>query len=619
MRNWILLGLSAFALIFVVLYVSRPASTPAPKTPLEQSQPVSEAELRARISETVEIREIETDEAQMALDKFRLWVPEGTTDWDKRTGRNGNYVFENLRFELEGQAYVVAEMEIKGVRLLEGERPYFDTIQMEGVTFTVDADNGTDSTDSFILKMPDPIEMSPAFKAVKVSAIRSPFDYLVFAIESGSDEAGIYPEFIIENYKTNSTDEVQDYSTVREETDGFFSSQSAEKKKEVENRTSIGFAGLSRIKGQDSYIVQINNFDMVSHSFMGNKETVRFASLNINDVKPDSPQKLSDLMNPAFFLPMVETDFDPQFMSASIQGVVMNFGFEELRVDSARVWHSDLHSDFYSHTVEIPRVELVLKPIPDHYPEWRSDDPFRKNGLDSGSFSYNGRVNFDKTTRSIEAEQSRYVMDGGFDLQMRYGLNHWDELAFLSLTTGGPLRRSVFGQEALTAEEKIQPSLSKVNISFRDLGLMDKLISNMVGDEEMSKEGARTLAKGYFSTMENEYMIAAQTDILTQASTAWSAFLEQGGSLELSIQPSRNISITELSNALWSHKQQARAAEFKERAETLDPELRRQMETMGEEAFLFSPNEKDAQAEAEERRKLEDAIRAMNVSIVHIP
>lgn len=616
MRKWIATIIVLMALIGVFFLMgSQRTSDPVDQTP-PVADVMAQEDLRALINEPAPIREAKPDEAQLAMDMFGLWVPEGTTDWAIRTGKNGNYVLEDFVFERENIIHEVARLEITGVRLVSGGFPYFDRLELSGI-FGQNED-GTQSVkaESFIIKMPEPESLLMELPGLDPDDIDTPFQYLELAMKMDPEDFGIYPELIAENVKWTENSSYRDWSQVPEELEFKDVVRVSPNLIDVEDVTEFGFIGLTKIDRRDAYNFQMHNFNFVEHSPLGVAAASSIASVTILDFKcADFAQLTEDAASKALYPPN-ETEFDPQFQSISAQGIELNIGFDTLNVDQINIWNNDRHSDNYVQTVSLPRINYRPGQIPDAMKSIGVvDNPLRAYGFDDTTMSFNARVNYNAQSRTIDVEEWQFSMAGEFDLNVRYQLKNWDETAFLYLYSG--LAVETIDEESGETISVNRPAISGVHMEFTDHGLLDRIHNNLMEEGDLTLEEAKTISKVTISGMVAENLTDAQNEVMTSAEAALSRLVEQGGALKFSMRPFRDITVEEFSrvlrNRLYAGPSYEDQMELAEQVKEQYPD--------DYQGFLeqIEANKPDPQIEAERRRKTDDLIRAMNVSIVHIP
>lgn len=590
MKNLVVLGLVglAGAGALYIYQSSGDASSPAAITQSAPENTVSAADMKAQLTAPIEIRQVQADEAQMAMEKFGLWVSEGETDWASRSGENGNYMFTDFNFEIDGATYAAAEMEISGVHLADNEHPYFDTLQMSDVTLFTDNDDRTGSVGTVIIKMPTNEAMQPAFKDMSAGDISTPLDYLELTMTQEFDAAIPFPEIIVENFKTTEKDSIRDGLDPRWSVAG----ETPESRPEpvfttVENTTEIGFVGLTSMDGTDRFTIQANNFRSIDHGYKGKPETTSFTTANLTGFKADAqPEKMAMRMWSQMVMPTMDGSFDPAFQSMSIMGFEHNTELDQVRVDNAGLWFSDTQGDQYSLTADVPRIDVIARPLPQGVKRWESGNPLREIGYETGTLSMSSRTNFDKSNGMVELEYGKISMVDGFDLSGGYRVENW----------GGLMSGAFFGMPDPAQEtgyEDAKPGINSARMVFTDRGIMDKVFTKQAEDQNMTLEEVKTMAKSglvFGSAMgQSEY----QQELIMSASNAVSALIDSGGTFTFNMQPQRTITLDEL-----------------EGADPFGGPRHRRMD---------DDSASDDYAEDLKKQKMDDLLRLMNITFTHTP
>ena len=584
MKNLIALGLVglAGAGAFYIFQSSDDSSSPAAISQSAPDNTVSAADMKAQLTAPTEIRQVQADEAQMAMDKFGLWVSEGNVDWASRSGDNGNYTFEDFNFEMDGATYAAAEMEISGVHLAENDQPYFDTLQMSDVTLFTEDDDKTGSVGTVIIKMPSNEDMEPAFKDMSEGDISTPLDYLEVALTQEFETAIPFPEIVIENYKTVETVDVRDGNAP------IFTTESSIVEptyKTVENTTEVGFVGLTSMDGTDRFTIQANNFRSNDHGYNGKLKTTSFTTANLTGFKADAqPEQMAMRMWSQMVMPTMDGSFDPAFQSMSMMGFEHNTEHDQVRVDSAGLWFSDTQGDRYSLTADVPRIDVTARPLPQGVNRWESGNPLREIGYETGTLSMSSRTNFDKSTGMVELEYGKLSMVDGFDLSGGYSVENW----------GGLMSGAFFGtQTEMPGYEDAKPGINSARMVFTDRGIINRVVEKQAEEQNMTPEEVKEMAKSglvFGSAMgQSEY----QQELIMSASNAASSLIDSGGTFTFNMQPQRTITLDELENA--------------------DPFGGPRHSDMDDDSAS------DDYAEDLKKQKMDDLLRLMNITFTHTP
>lgn len=587
MKNLVAIGIVGVAAAGA-FYIYQGGDSSSEQNPAILEAPVkvqSEADIKAQLTAPRETRVVQANEAQLAMDKMGLWVSEGNVDWAERSGSNGNYSFTDLNFEIDGESYAASNFEISGVRMAENEQPYFDAIQMSDVTLFADDVDKTGSVSSVIINMPDEVEMQPAFAAMDTEEVSSPLDYLEIAMTQEFDTAVPFPEIMIENFKTVETDEIyernHDRFTATSSTDDLVVS------KTVENTMDIGFIGVTKSAGTDSFTLQANNFRSQDHNYRGQQNTTSFSSANLTGFKASvNPEKMAMSAWSQLFMPAAASaDMEPAFQSMSLLGFEHTQPYDQFRIDNASVFYSGTQGDRYSLTIDIPRVDVIAKPLPQDAARWASDNPLRELGYESAAFSMNQRTSFDRSNGTIELENGQLSMVDGFEVSGSYRLENWD----------GYLSRMGFGK-ALDETPGLQdegPGVAGANMVFTDRGILDRAFAQQAEEQNMSVEEAKEFAKNGMIAGTVMGGSEYQQELMVSAVEAVSALIDNGGTFTFSMQPPRTVRMKEFEEAM--------------------------SETRQNQANVIYGGEENSVDKALAFQKFDDLLRLMNITFSHTP
>ena len=548
---------------------------------LSPSPAASQEDIRAQITADRPVRSVESNEAKSALERMGLWEQSDTVSWEDRTGENGNYTFTNLNISSENDAgsdvMSASEFEITGVRLLDSNIPYYDTVSATDLDMYVTSEK-TDITASRVgINMPDSDTVAIRLKNRSGDVINSPIEYIAGLMEPGTLPA--LPEIFVENLKTSKTKEVRFYGSSPDDIMDQINNKTKPVKKQVKDITTTGFAALSKVSGTENYNWQISNFAAETHNFMGKKNNVELAFLDIAGL--DS--KILDRLDPIKSGQAGDL-FDPFFNALNLQGFKFESETDIFQMGQATVIHSDSRGDQFSRQISVPQMTISAKPLPqtNEGRPW-SGNPFAKLGYDKVDFSLSSKTDFDKITGTISDTGSRLTASDAFDVTLGYKVSNIDS-GFASLM--------MFGRGG--SQDAV---IEFGEFSFTDKGILDRVHEQLSEEKNMSVEDAKAATKASFFAMKMMAQSDYQKELATAATNAYGALIDDGGKIQVSVRPQRPVSLKDYFEG--TKQEQANR--------------------------IYGPDGKDIEItdggvqvpETQKQDSVDDLLRALNISVQH--
>ncbi len=532
MKNLVVTGVLGLAAVSA--YFIFQSGDDAPKLIIPDAAPaVAPSDLRAKITQVDEVRTVEASEAQNALKQIGLWEPSDTVSWDTRKGESGNYTFTNFSVTRDGDQMQVANLEVSGLRLLDGNKAYYDAVSASKVKVNAPGDNTVITIDAMGMKMPDGETVKDSLSAVQKDDTVSPMDHLMRLMEPG--QLPTMPEAFVENVRIVKQDEVRFYTASEALVDMENGKMPDLETKKVEEVTTLGFAALSKIDGTDDYSFQASNFSGQSHDYKGVARQTDMISIQVSGFKGD----VMDRFEPgrASMMGANGSDlFSPWVQSATVQGFKTETDMDLVQVDQASLWHSDTQSDQFTRKIDVPNILIETKPqyqTNAQKQRW-SDNPFAEIGYDKINMSVSSQTSFDKQAKTLTEEATRISASDAFDMSLSYKVGNIDTL------------KALFMGRYMGNENNDQaPTISFIDAAFTDRGMIDRIHEKLAADKNMTVAEVKETTKAASLAMK----MGAQTDyqraLMQSAIDAYSALIDTGGKFRLSVQPQRPIDMGE--------------------------------------------------------------------------
>lgn len=534
MKNLIVAGVVGVAAVSAFAIYSSQNKTPE-MTALPPVSITSPADIKEQLTENRPVRNVASTEAQAALTRMGLWEPSDTISWDSRTGENGNYTFSNLNISSadgdNNDVMSAAEMEISGVRLLDGEIPYYDTVTASDMDIYIGSDKTDVSVGRLGVNMPDSAKITVDLQDQKEGIVNSPVDYMKALMKPGTLPA--LPEIFVENLQTSKTRKVREYTSSKTlDVTDMLSSQVKPQYKEVTDTTSIGFAALTKVDGTESFNWQISNVAAENHNYRGKKNNFQLMSLDVSGLD-------SDIMDDLSFRNVMNKPgggrsglFDPIFSSLNLQGLKFESETDIFNMNQASVFHSDTKGDVFSRRVEIPQMTLSAKPLPQtNEGRPHSGNPFAELGYDDISFSVSSETSFDKTTGTISDNGSRISATDAFDMTVSYKISNIE--SGLTALIG-------FGRT-----QNASPIIEFGDLNFTDKGLLDRIFTQMSEERNMGEAEVKSAIKATFLLSKTMAKTEYQKELAGAANDAYAAFIDNGGKFRVTLRPQIPVSVAD--------------------------------------------------------------------------
>jgi len=528
-----ILGLAAVSAYFIFT-----SGDDAPQLIVPDAKPAAApAELRAKITKIDRVRTVEADEAQIALEKIGLWEPSDTVSWDARNGKNGNYTFTNFSSTKNNDTAQVANLEISGLRLIDGDKVYYDAVS--ATKLSIDSENGESlvTMDAIGFKMPDSALVKDSLPDVSAENGMPLMDHLFDVIEPG--KLPVLPEAFVENVRMVDKKEIRVFTPTGDVLIDIENGKMPEPEmKTVEEVTTLGFAALSKIDGTDDYALQASNFSSKTHNYRGSARQTGFVSVQISGFSND----VSEILNPEahMFGKRGSNSFEPMAQSITLQGFETETDQDLVQIGQGSLWHSDTRSDQFTRKIDIPNILIESKPqyqSNEEKPQW-SDNPFAEIGYDKVNISISSQTAYDKQARTITEDETRITASDAFDVSLSYKFGNVD-----------PINMLFMGRMTGNGSKENEPVIENLNVSFSDRGIIDRVHEKLAEDRGMTLEEVKETSKAATHAMKLGAQTDYQRELMQSAIDAYSALIDTGGKIQLSVRPQRPINMNEFGKA----------------------------------------------------------------------
>ncbi len=531
MKNLVVTGVLGLAAVSAY-FIFQAGNDEAPQLIVPDTSPVvSQSDLRTKIIQVDEIRTVEASEAQTALKQIGLWEPNETVSWDARDGENGNYTFTNFSVTQDGDRMQAANLEISGLRLLDGDKAYYDGMSATNINVDAMSDNSVITIDAMGVKMPEGEAVKDSLPNVQKDDA-TPLNYLLDMMEPG--RLPTFPEAFVENVRVVKQDEIRIYSPASEVVvDLDTGNMPKAETKKVEEVTTLGFAALSKIEGTDDYAFQASNFSGQSHDYKGVARQTDLTSIQVSGFKGD----MLDRFDPGMHAMGKGMDmFTPMMQSVTVQGFKSETELDLIQVEQASLWHSDTRADQFTRKFDVPNILIASKPqyqTNETKQTW-SDNPFAEIGYDNMNMSISSQTSFDKLSQTIAEDETRVTASDAFDVTLSYKVGNVDTMKALFMMGRGAV-----------ADKSKAPTIELFDMGFTDRGIIDRIHEKMATDQKMTVAEVKETTKAASLAMKMGAQTDYQRELMQSAIDAYSALIDTGGKFQVSIKPQRPIDMGE--------------------------------------------------------------------------
>lgn len=461
-------------------------------------------------------RKVDNTESEKALAALGLSESgTGELSWDKRTGKNGRYVFTNLKNQSDDGTLIINKAELIGVHM-DGDTPTFDRADFSGIN--ISSDDLTINVKTVSLARPTPDTASAIIDNLDDIAhsgdtsinIDTPKDFGFGALSlsaidlSGDDIRGTIDQII---YGADDTDKIADF-------------------KLEDVNLKIG------PKEDESKLATLT---LESLSALGFKMENMSKSMQVTGLGQNSLGSLFSGMNfyqkPYEEVILKALTFDNANININAQG------FEGI---------SKTKGDVVTVTQTGEPFIIKLKEAPNSADAKRLYEIMQKLDFQEMTFLSSQTTILDKSKDSVRIEDGRVEMIDGFDLNYTYGASGLNVMQDALKTDATSTEQQKLLMESLRLDD--------MKFSLVDKSIVDR---GLTLAEEMSGQPRNRIIAGMQAAVTMAQFAAPsqlEKDMATEAGDAMIDFLKKGGTLTIEIDPEQPLPMSELANLQKSGK-----------------------------------------------------------------
>lgn len=587
------IGLAAFSAYFVF---TRNAMGPS-RDGFDRPE-LSQTDIKAQLFDTLPTRTVEASEAEVGLAKLGLLEISEDVSWDVRTGRNGNYIFKNLIYKDDDTTMKADHFELSGLRLIEGEQVYFDTLNAEQISSQ--RDGNMVAIGEFGIKLPETTTIIEGLPISVDTETVSVINFVVSAMEPGALPE--YPEVAIESFEIIEEDQVWDIQKSKSyyERTGDNKAQ----KREVINKTQIDFASITKEEFEDGYKLQLSNLIRDDFTYYGDKKKSQLRTLNVSGLDSEIMDKIGERFDGLGLHSNAGTMFEPLFLSLDMEGFKIESEAEIFRVDQATVRHSDTRGNQFTRRIDVPQIYVAKKtqPVSNQKNERALYSPVHMLldswGYEDMTASISSQTSYDKINKSVEEGGARLTLVDAAEFKLAYKINNISNFA------------DVF--RGRLDEEKDRgadlPAIEFGQFSMTDRGFFQNMMESLGAKQGLTLEEMKAATKAGFMFSKSIAKTDYQKELVQQAIDAHSAFTDNGGKFQVSLNPQRPIRLNEFFRLGQSIEDASMAQNEEENSEA---------EAASSEDFITSDSFTDDVTEALQNDAMDNLLREMNFTFEH--
>ncbi len=459
-------------------------------------------------------RQVTEADATAALKVLNL-EKEGVMTWDKRSGGEGNYIYTDLGAKTDEGTIMIGKAELVGVHM-DGDEATFDRINFQDMV--IQGEDVNLDIAAMSIARPSPKMAQAIMKALQTN---EGLDDLEFSIDE--DEVGSFGAISLNNI-TVKADEAS--GTIEQIVWG------------VDSETSVGDGKIGKI----NFLIKGEN-DLVSTlTFEGGSargvNTQAYGDFSSNDANMGLGQLLGQMnlyAKPYDSFQMGKGAFTNDYVNATFEG------FEGKAVETGGV----------TTITQVGKpMRLAFLKQPSDANAQRGYDTLKQLGFDELVFKTSQTQVLDKNQDTVAVRDGLFDMENGFRLNYTYeaeGLSAMVEKAKADQRAGNTMASNPNMSDVIDSFSPVK--LRTMKMSLEDKSIVErslKLASEMTGQSETSLKKQlkiATIGASLFAPSELEGAI------ISELGEAFSDFIDNGGTLTVSLSPPTPLSVKTLAEA----------------------------------------------------------------------
>lgn len=457
----------------------------------------------------VDNRKVSSAEADKALAQMGLERSDsGAFSWDKKTGKDGNYTYNNLiGTDKDGDKFAIKKLELTGVHMVD-DKANFDRVDIRGMDL-VDDDNVV-FVDRLSLSRPSPKLGASILEALET--VENIKDLRSLDMDIGLRDGDMnFGALLMDNISVKSSD----------------------------GDVKLGTLGWGENEGTEKAIFLLEDLDVTSRKNQDKSPvTISLKSVSATGVDMDQIRKVKeDGQSNSMFEP-----YKKGFDGFALKDFAMNIDTMSLIAPSITS-QAKTRGDTLVVEQSLEPMTLSFSGTPTDNDMLQAWQFLQGTGYDSLEISGGSTTITNESADTIEIKDSFLSLKDGFDL--RFGLS------------GQGLKGMSEKMEASSGNANSDDllnslSLSSLNLTLTDRSIVDRAFEFVAAQQGQKPGDLKKTAKAGLMIAGFAMSMQAKTDqegeILTEAISSLGDFLSDGGTLDIALNPPEPLDAGYLSN-----------------------------------------------------------------------